>query len=82
MSPALERMLNELSSSHRTVERLLRDRNRWLRVKEISWEVDLGVNRIYQILRRLEIIGLVDVRLVGGGFCEYRHAETIEQDAA
>lgn len=82
MSPGVERMLDELSRSHRETERVLRDRNRWLRAKELSWETSLGVNRLYQILRRLELLGVVDVQLVGGGFCEWRHVEHREAVAA
>ncbi len=72
---AIDRITERLSRRHRHLALYLRERGGWTRAREVVDDDAAYPGSVHTLLRDLERLGLVDVRLAGGGFCEWRHRE-------
>lgn len=73
MSPVVR--APRLPPRHRDLLCYLRGRG-WTHARQVVDDEVLTEASVHAVLRDLDRIGLLDVRLVGGGFCEWRHRET------
>lgn len=64
-----------LSERHFALQDYLRERGRWTRARTIVDDDIAYPGSVHTLLRDLELLGIVEVRLAGGGFCEWRHRE-------
>lgn len=64
-----------LKPRHVVVEQHLHTRG-WTRARQLV-DDDIALrHNVNRILRDLELLGILEVRLVGGGFCEWRHLDS------
>jgi len=68
--------LADLRPAHRKTYALLSgDPSRWFRSRDLAEAAFVSRNTLYRVLADLEHLGVVDVRLAGGGFQEWRYRE-------
>lgn len=70
---AIDRVTARLSDRHRRLAEYMRKRGDWTLAREVAADDVVYPSTVNTLLRDLERLGVLEVRLVGGGFCEWRH---------